>query len=199
MAYKIGNFTVSPTEGSGNGVLQVNAKQLASGNGDHQRIIYLKSTDGTRTATIILKQKDPAQQRNIDFTLTYYIDGTGKLIGTLKATENGAPVVNLPEVRNLYIVLVVNSIVNGNSKIYIDSYYIVPTSISDQNIEITGFVNQDHLQNQDYEIDLSFENQIGGNSVNSYVGDGFEYNSNAEIDANAPVNTGGNTGGNSGE
>lgn len=194
MAYKIGNFGVTPTEGSGNGVLQVSAKQLASGNGDHQRIIYLKSTDGTRTATIILKQKDPAQQRDIEFRLTYYVDSTGKLIGTLKATENGAAVVSLPETMNLYIVLVANSIVNGNNKIYIDSYYIVPTSVNDQNIEVAGFVNQDHLQNQDYEIDLSFNNQIGGDPVNTYTGADFQYSCGAEIDENAPVNTGGNSG-----
>lgn len=194
MAYKIGNFGVTPTEGSGNGALQVSAKPLASGNGDHQRIIYLKSTDGTRTATIILKQKDPAQQRDIEFRLTYYVDNTGKLIGTLKATENGAAVVSLPETRNLYIVLIANSIINGNSKIYIDSYYIVPTSVNDQNIEVAGFVNQDHLQNQDYEIDLSFSNQIGGDPVNIYTGADFQYSCGAEIDENAPVNTGGNSG-----
>lgn len=183
--YRIGNFGITPTDGQGNGMISVEAKPLESGLGDHQRIIYLKSTDGTRTATIILRQKDPATNVDIVFVLTYEIDETGKLIGDLVAqyAASGNPInTNLPKATMLYVCLVAPFVSDPNGfAIESSQGYTIPVSFRSQHIELAGFVNNDHLNNQDYEIDLSFVGNIGVNPVNTLGGYGFEYSSRVEI------------------
>lgn len=183
--YRIGNFGISPTDGQGNGMISVEAKALTPGNGDHQRTIYLKSTDGTRTATIILRQKDPAQNIKIQFILTYEIDASGNLTGDLVAQYiSGNPVnTNLPQQTTVYVCVVAQFVNNPNGfGIESSQPYVIPVSFRSQHIELQGFVNNDHLNNEDYEIALSFNGVIGNDVVDVASGYGYEYSCAAQID-----------------